>query len=72
MTTTVYYDLDEDYAGVLDRKCKCGHKLSEHGFVNHMSFVPGKGAIWVSQCVLCGFDEKTHKFICEEFIPSGE
>lgn len=65
MSRYVYWSLndEDDLQKVLDSKCKCGHELSEHGFTWTASLVPGKGALYVSQCVMCNN--------CKEFNPSG-
>ncbi len=69
MSTSVIYNKEtDDYGEVLSRKCKCGHKLSEHGFVDYISIMGYPyGEIWVSQCCFCGYDKETKEYICEGF-----
>lgn len=62
MSTQIAYSDDIDMEEVFNLMCKCGHKLSHHGFVRGY----GKpNHFWVSQCVLCPIEDG--KFACEEF-----
>lgn len=69
MSTSVFFNMEtDDLSEVLSRKCKCGHKLSEHGFVDNLSSMGYPHAVlWVSECVFCGYDKENQKFNCEGF-----
>lgn len=60
----------DDYDRVentLDRICKCGHKLSYHGFNDYMDYSTGQHFFVVSICLFCG-SEKCPRFEAEEGI----
>jgi len=64
MTTNVYYDPDNDDVGKVLRetKCKCGHMLYQHGFVQGYSF-NNSPYFRVSLCVMCdckGFEHENN------------
>lgn len=71
MTITIAYGsvvtLDnEDVQEALNLRCKCGHKLSGHGFVPTIDYpVPGQTTIYVSQCVFCPIVDG--EFTCRRF-----
>lgn len=62
MTTTIDLKDTDDLQEVLYRKCKCGHMLYEHGFIELNKH------IHTSQCVICEFDKEKQKFKCEGFV----
>lgn len=68
MSTPIYYEeMGLDIDDALRLKCKCGHKLSYHGFVVFPSFLlPHQGNyLSVSQCVMCPIEDG--KFTCSAF-----
>ena len=67
MSTNVYYDPD-NLQKTLDSMCKCGHKLSYHGFVDAL-VNESSPHLRVSQCVFCGYNKDKDEFLCKEFDP---
>jgi hypothetical protein len=60
--TVPVYKFPEYY----DRMCRCGHKLSYHGFTQSVGYPnPYYVTLYVSQCCFCG--SKDGKFICNSF-----
>lgn len=43
----------DDMSNILDTVCKCGHKLSEHGFTEGVNYLTGKTVVVVSICAFC-------------------
>lgn len=65
MSPVVHYEEENiKLTDAFDLLCKCGHKLSRHGFVHVVSVYPG-ACLRVSQCCMC--DIVDGKFVCPEF-----
>ena len=55
MSTEVPLD-EVNFMKTLNKACKCGHKLSEHGFVDGWNYSTGKAVVSVFTCALCDCD----------------
>lgn len=56
MSTVIPFDInkdEEDLRNKLDSMCKCGHKLSYHGFTDWVDEYSKQSYLRVSQCVMC-------------------
>ena len=65
------YIKESEWDKEMHTKCECGHELYLHGFVQTFPIYPipeGNICLRTSQCIMCGYDEETHKFLCEGFI----
>ena len=61
-----FKDADEQ-AEIHELMCKCGHKFYMHAFVMLYDNIADCNYYITSQCISCGYDDETEKFICERF-----